>query len=100
MAKRYTVYVDDNFHYMDESERYKHGEFDDCQSAVAACKQIVDESLSQCDSRSGADEMFKQYTTFGEDPWVSSDDPDCKFSAWGYAKERCRELAQGPDLRS
>jgi hypothetical protein len=22
MAKRYTVFVDDNFHYMDESERY------------------------------------------------------------------------------
>src|SRR5437879_6107440 len=41
MATLYTVFVDDNFHYMDESERYKLGEFADCASAVAACKQIV-----------------------------------------------------------
>jgi len=39
----YTVFVDDNFHYMDESERYKLGDFPDCASAVAACKKIVDE---------------------------------------------------------
>lgn len=97
MAKRYTVYVDDNFHYMDESERYKLGEFDDCQSAVAACKQIVDEFLNTCGPRTDADEMFKQYTGFGEDPWVSSDDPECKFSAWEYARARTRELAQGPE---
>jgi hypothetical protein len=94
VAKRYTVYVDDNFHYMDESERYKLGEFEDCQSATAACKQIVDQFLDSCDAKSGADEMFGQYTGFGEDPWISSDDPNCKFSAWDYAKERCRELAQ------
>jgi hypothetical protein len=81
MAKRYTVFIDDNFHYMDESERYKHGEFDDCESAVAACKRIVDEFLSTCDPSGGAEEMYKQYT-------------GCKFSAWNYAKERCRELAQ------
>ena len=29
MAGQLTVYVDDNFHYMDESERYKLGEFED-----------------------------------------------------------------------
>jgi hypothetical protein len=94
MAKRYTVFIDDNFHYMDESERYKHGEFDDCESAVAACKRIVDEFLNTCDPSKGAEELYKQYTSFGEDPWISSDDSDCKFSAWNYAKERCRELAQ------
>lgn len=100
MAKGYTVYVDDNFHYMDESERYKLGEFDDCQSAVAACKGIVDEFLSSCDPNKGADEMFKQYTIFGEDPWISSDEPDCKFSAWEYARARCHQLTQEPDMES
>ena len=50
MAKPYTVFVDDNFHYMDESERYKLGEFADCASAMAACKQIVDEFLDTCDA--------------------------------------------------
>jgi hypothetical protein len=94
MAKRYVVYVDDNFHYMDESERYKLGDFDDCRSAIAACKRIVDEFLNACDPKIGAGEMFKQYTGYGEDPWVSSNDSECKFSAWEYAKERCQELSQ------
>jgi hypothetical protein len=96
VTKRYTVYVDDNFHYMDESERYKLGEFEDCQSATAACKRIVDRFLDSCDAES-PDEMFAQYTGFGEDPWISSDDPNCRFSAWDYAKERCRELTQKSD---
>ena len=98
MAKPYTVYVDDNYHYMDESERYKHGEFDDCRSAVAACKRIVDEFLSTCDVKAGAEEMYKHYVSFGEDPWITSGDSDCEFHAWDYAKERCRELAgkEGP----
>lgn len=92
MAKPYIVYVNDNFHYMDESERYKLGEFDDCQSAMAACKRIVDEFLEKTASVS-TDELFEQYTTFGEDPWILSKDKDCKFSAWTYARERCRELS-------
>ncbi len=41
----YVVYVDDNFHYMDEDERYELGEFSDCASAVAACKEVVDRCL-------------------------------------------------------
>ena len=45
MGTVYTVYIDDNFHYMDESERYKLGDFPDCASAIAACKRIVDEFL-------------------------------------------------------
>ena len=55
MAKTYTVFVDDNFHYMDESERYKLGEFADCASAVAACKQIVDEFLTTCNLDANTD---------------------------------------------
>jgi hypothetical protein len=94
MAKRYTVYVDDNFHYMDARERYKHGEFDDCESAVAACKRIVDEFLSTYNVSAGADKMYEQYVSFGDDPWISSEDSECKFSAWNYAKDRCRELAK------
>ena len=92
MAKRYTVFVDDNYHYMDESERYKLGEFDDCASAVAACKRIVDEFLETCDSSQSPDEILKTYIMFGEDPWVKSDDPECRFSARDYARERSIEL--------
>jgi hypothetical protein len=93
----YVVFVDDNFHYMDESERYKLGEFADCHSATAACRQIVDEFLANVSNGRSAKELFEHYTTFGEDPWISTDDPDCKFSAWTYAQERCRELATKPD---
>ena len=91
MAKIYTVFVDDNFHYMDASERYKLGEFEDCASAVAACKQIVDEFLTTCGADTDA-ELYHLYVTFGEDPWVASEDSECKFSAWNYARERAKEL--------
>lgn len=94
MAKPYTVFVDDNFHYMDESERYKLGEFEDCPSAVAACKQIVDEFFTSCDLNHTGDEIFKQYVFFGEDPWIRSDDSECRFSARDYARERAIELAR------
>ena len=30
MRTKYEAYVDDNFHYMDESERYKFEEFETC----------------------------------------------------------------------
>lgn len=90
---KYTVYVDDNFHYMDESERYRLGEFDDCAAAIAACKQIVDEFLLPNCGKS--EDLFASYTMFGEDPYILTDDPNCKFSAWGYARERVRELAGG-----
>jgi hypothetical protein len=43
--KKYRVYVDDNFNYMDEDKRYQSGEFDTEEEAVAACKRIVDEYL-------------------------------------------------------
>lgn len=94
MAKLYTVFVDDNFHYMDESERYKLGEFSDCPSAVAACKQMVDKFLATCDLNNTDAEIYRQYVSFGEDPWIRSDDPECKFSAWNYARERAKELAR------
>jgi hypothetical protein len=87
MAMRYTVFVDDNYHYMDESERYKLGEFDDCASAIAACKAIVDEFLAQCGDVS-AEEALKQYLMFGEDPWIRSDDPECRFSARDYVRSK------------
>jgi len=42
---KYKVLVDDNFHYMDEDERYELGEFDTSEDAIAPCKKIVDECL-------------------------------------------------------
>lgn len=94
MAK-YTVFVNDNSRYMDEEARYKLGEFEDCAVAVETCKRIVDGFLATCDASQGADAMYKQYTSFGEDPWILAEGGECTFSAWTYAKERCAELAKG-----
>ena len=86
----YTVFVDDNFHYMDEDARYKLGEFDSCAAAVAACKEIVEEFLvhnaGQCE------DLYASYTMFGDDPFIRTDDPDCKFSGRDYARERASQL--------
>lgn len=93
---KYTVLVDDNFHYMDESERHTHGEFETAEAAVGAAKELVDADLRSL-YRTGmtADELYQQYTSFGSDPYIVSEDQSCRFSAWEYAKERCQERCQG-----
>lgn len=92
---KYTVYVDDNFHYMDEEERYKLGDFANLGEAVAACKRMVDAFLKDETSlNSPAAERYQQYTNFGPDPFIVSDDPAARqplFSAWNYAERRCQE---------
>jgi hypothetical protein len=92
---RYKVVVDDNFHYMDESERYTHGEFDSAAIALSAAKALVDADLNSL-YRSGmtADELYGHYTSFGNDPYIVSEDQSCGFSAWSYAKERCQEICK------
>jgi DNA-directed RNA polymerase subunit RPC12/RpoP len=92
-SKKYVVYVDDNFHYQDESERYKLGEFKSCEKAIEACKKIVDEFLERGYVKGiSYKDLYEGYHFFGEDPFIISADKKCRFSAWDYAKKRCREL--------
>ena len=89
----YTVYVDDNFHYQDEKERYVAGTFKTYERAVAKCQKIVNRSLRELSKSSmTAEDLFRQYTMFGEDPWISSDADDVQFSARDYARARCAEI--------
>ncbi|MGA2635173.1 MAG: hypothetical protein ABSF16_13140 [Terracidiphilus sp.] len=92
---KYSVYVDDNYHYMDESERYKKGDYATLDEAIAACKQIVDGFLKdEVEPDGTAAERYAQYTGFGPDPFIVTYDPDAgspPFSAWNYAKERCEQ---------
>ena len=92
-SKKYSVYVDDNFHYMDESERYKLDTFETCEEAIAACKKIVDEFLEEGykDGKSFR-QLIEEYLFFGEDPFIVSGDKTCSFSARDYAHKRCLEL--------
>ena len=98
----YKVFVDDNFHYGDESERYVAGEFETVESAVEYAKKIVDECVSQMfdhvreqkpNERITPDMVFSLYTGFGDDPFIQG----TKFSAWDYARERCEALVKELD---
>lgn len=89
----YRVYVDDNFHYMDADERRLAGTYPDCESARQQCIFIVESSLQyQFKPGMTAAELLSSYKSFGEDPWISGPDPDCKFSAWTYAEHRATEI--------
>jgi hypothetical protein len=98
----YKVLVNDNSHYMNESERFEHGIFASADEAVAACKTIVDEDLDTM-WRPGttAAALYRLYVSFGPDPFsvpTNPDDPSVDFSAWTYAKERCEEIASTRSL--
>jgi hypothetical protein len=92
---KYTVICDDNFHFMDESERDVHGQYDSADAAVAVAKAIVDRSLLHL-HRPGmtADRLYHDYMDFGDDPFIRSDDHSCVFSAWKYAEERCPDICR------
>ena len=94
MGHTYSVYVDDNYHYMDEEARYKLGDFATLEEAIVVCKRRVDQFLNKVPIDITAAERYEQYTGFGPDPFIVTDDPDAgspPFSAWSYAKERCQE---------
>jgi hypothetical protein len=98
-AGKYTVLVDDNYHYMEESARHRVGSFDKLDEAIAACKKVVDEWLE--DSRKPemtAGELYGMYKMFGEDPFIVSEgDSSVPFSAWEYAEGRCEEICGGSE---
>ena len=92
--EKYLVFVDDNFHNGEESERYKLGEFETREEALAVCKQKVDEYFEIIEKgKHSFKELWEGYMLYGEDPFISNDDNEIKFSAWAYAKERCMEYA-------
>ncbi len=93
--KTYAVYVDDNSHHGDKSERYKLGDFRTCEEAVKACKKIVDEFFEKAKpGESSYKELWSGYMMYGEDPFIVCDDEGCGFSAWDYARQKCKELSK------
>jgi hypothetical protein len=93
--KKYAVYVDDNYHSGDESERYLLGEFETRDEAVAACKRKVEEYFDELKKGEYTFEvLWEGYMMYGEDPFIKNDDARAKFSAWDYARQRCREHAK------
>jgi hypothetical protein len=92
----FKVLVDDNYHYMDESERYTLGVFATADEALAAARGIVDECLAAAYKPGMTPtQLHASYTMFGEDPFIVPVPPEeaaVAFSAWAYARERCERL--------
>lgn len=90
----YSVYVDDNWHYMNESERYLLGKFETLEEAIAAAKRLVDNFLfGQFESGMSPGMLSLAYASFGKDPFVVGVAGDAvPFSARTYARQRCDEI--------
>jgi hypothetical protein len=91
---RYVVQVDDNFDYQNEEKRYTHSEHVDPAVALQTAKDIVDACLGELHKPSmSAEDLYRAYTSFGEDPFIQTRDPGfARFSAWSYAKQRCKVI--------
>ena len=92
----YKVLVYDNNHYGDESECTHYGVFATADEAIAKSKKIIDNDLkAMWTSGTSAADLYELYICWGPDPVVvplDPSDPKVAFSAWPYAKERCKEL--------
>ena len=92
----YQVFVDDNFHYMDQEHRYFLGEFDTAEAAVAACQKVVNEVLEEF-YKPGmtAAELGTLYALFGEDPFImGGGSGEVLFSARAYASDQVERITK------
>ncbi len=98
----YKVMVDDNFHYMDEDERWEFANVTTADEALAACRKLVDWSLlREYEWRRGqtAELLFDRYVSFGDEPFVVASEgaEKIEFSARTHARERAELIAaHGP----
>lgn len=82
MSKKYEVYVDDNYHYMDESERHAVGSFKSLGKALAKCVELTVGSLEEFyEDGITPDKLRAQWTMFGEDPFIVGPVASVPFSA-------------------
>jgi hypothetical protein len=89
----FEVRVADNFHYMDQSETYSKGQYPTWSEAVSVAREIVDRCLAEYHRDDmTADDLFHQYVTFGDDPFVIPVPDGEHFSGWDYAKQRCQAI--------
>jgi hypothetical protein len=92
---QYKVMVDDNFHYMEEDERWEFGTFATAPDALAVCRNLVDGSLTDCHKRGmTASDLYDRYLSFGDEPFVvaAAGAPPVDFSARAYAQDRAAAL--------
>jgi hypothetical protein len=89
----FTVQVDDNFHFMDEDERWTAGTYGSLREALDKCLQMVGQDLLQgYRANMTATDLYESYTMMGEDPFIAGPIKTV-FSAWNYAQELATFLA-------
>jgi len=98
----FSVFVDDNFHYQDEDERYLQGVYPTYEEALAVCQRMVREDLEQhYEAGMSAAKLYSGYTGFGSDPWIKpTPEGTPQFSAWNYAKDLAAKMCGGADESS
>jgi hypothetical protein len=96
VSKKYQVFVDDNYHYSDEDERYAAGSFDNLEKAVATCEEITIRSLKDlCEEGITPEKLSAQWSMFGDDPFIMGGD-GVLFSARKFVTvELCRMIIKG-----
>jgi hypothetical protein len=94
--KKFRVYVDDYFHYQSEEDRYLHGEYENLNDAVNACKIIVDQSLAYILENASIEKLSENYFSFGDDPFIEG----VHFSSSDYAKFRINEMISASAVAS
>lgn len=89
----WVVLVDDNFHFMDDSERYRLGVYRDYDLAVAACKSLLRDELKAMKAnkpRASAKELYSIWSSFGESPFVEGGG----FLASVFVEEETKRLTR------
>jgi hypothetical protein len=99
MSEKYKICVDDNYHYMDESERYPADSCSSLEEAVERCKEFTIKSLQGLyEDGITAEDLSAQWAMFGEDPYVVGGDGSVPFSARKFVTtELCRAIIGNAD---
>jgi hypothetical protein len=94
MSKKYTVCVDDNYHYMDESERITVGSYASLEDALEKCREITIRSLeSFIEKGISPEKLSAQWSMFGEDPFIVGAEGPVPFSARKFITvELCKKI--------
>lgn len=93
LARTWVVLVDDNFHFMDEDERYVLGTYPNYLSAENACKALLRRELRGIHAdkpEASAGELYGEWLSFGESPFIEGG----AFIASGYVREEANRLTR------
>ena len=94
----FQLFLDDNFHYADESARVPLGVYNTLAEAVSKAVEVVDDYLKTAYTPGmSAGDLMASYCLFGEDPFIidtESTSSKIHFSAREYARVQCEVVCR------